>query len=69
MPPKEKYNAVLEGLLSGGGANPAQAIELIAEMNGRRIKMSSQALKALIDSGAIHSVQVKAVVPPVQVVG
>ena len=52
LPPKEKYNAVLEGLLSGGGANPAQAIELIAEMNGRRIKMSSQALKALIDSMA-----------------
>ena len=52
LPPEEKYNAVLEGLLSSGRANPTQAIELIEEMNAQRIKMSSQALKALVDSTA-----------------
>lgn len=52
MPQDEKYNAVLLSLLSKGGGENAQssAMDLVAEMSGKRLLISDTALKALVDS-------------------
>ena len=49
LPPDEKYNAVLISLLSGG-ANSASALELVTEMSAKRLTLSGEALKALVDA-------------------
>jgi len=52
LPEGEKYNAVLVSLLSKREAQEGgqTAIELVAEMSSKRIKLSPEALKALLDS-------------------
>ena len=50
MPAKDKYNAVLMSLLSGGQQNAGKALDLVAEMSSKRLILSNDALKALLDS-------------------
>ena len=50
LPAAERYNAVLESLLTTKGqAGPA--LDLIDEMNQKRVRLSSKATKALLDFG------------------
>lgn len=53
LPTDEKYNAVLLSLLTkraGSSSGEASAIELVREMSAKRLTLSSEALKALLDS-------------------
>ena len=51
LPAKEKYNAVLLSLVSGeSSADPSAALDLVSEMTSKRIVLSKDALKALLDS-------------------
>ena len=51
LPAKEKYNAVLLSLVSAeSSADPSAALDLVAEMTSKRLVLSSDALRALLDS-------------------
>lgn len=50
LPADEKYNAVLISLLTKGDKGSASALELVAEMSAKRLVLSSEALKALLNS-------------------
>ena len=52
LPEKEKYNAVLLSLLSkqsSSETSETSAIELVREMSSKRLSLSGEALKALVD--------------------
>lgn len=51
MPADEKYNAVLSSLLTRGSneQSRASALELVEEMSTKRITVSAEAFKALVD--------------------
>ncbi|KAL1526688.1 hypothetical protein AB1Y20_015390 [Prymnesium parvum] len=52
LPADEKYNAVLESLISRGGSGTLGAIyDVVDEMNAKRIRLSDGAVKALVDCG------------------
>jgi len=54
LAPAERYNAVLDSLLSKGGSAEAagKAVELVNEMTGRRLPLSADAAKTLFDVSA-----------------
>jgi hypothetical protein len=52
LPAAEKYNAVLEGLISRPGEGTEAALfDLVAEMTAKRIKLNGKSIKALVDYG------------------
>ena len=50
LPASERYNAVLESLLAKQG-NVEPALDLVEEMNLKRVKLSDKATKSLLDFG------------------
>ena len=50
LPASERYNAVLESLLAKKG-NVEPALDLVEEMNLKRVKLSDKATKSLLDFG------------------
>lgn len=50
LPASERYNAVLESLLANKG-QVEPALDLVDEMNLKRVKLSDKATKALLDFG------------------
>ena len=51
LPASERYNAVLESLLANKG-QVEPALDLVEEMNLKRVKLSDKATKALLDFGS-----------------
>lgn len=62
LPEGEKYNAVLVSLLSKreGGNSSQTAMELVREMSGKRLKLSPEAVKELVDT-AIDSGEIEGI--------
>ena len=60
LPASERYNAVLESLLAKQG-NVEPALDLVEEMNLKRVKLSDKATKSLLDFGvsSINRVRVR----------
>lgn len=50
LPEGEKYNAVLLSLLSKRGAGDTSAMDLVSEMTTKRLILSAESLKAILDS-------------------
>ena len=58
LPASERYNAVLESLLAKQG-NVEPALDLVEEMNLKRVKLSDKATKSLLDFGVSSANRVR----------
>lgn len=50
MPAKDKYNAVLQSLLSSEGGSSEAVLDLVKEMTTSRISMNSEGVKKMVDA-------------------